>query len=189
MPGGLTAILRDAYGRVVKRPNKLRRWLARLLRKKPRVLFSGYKSAEYRKEMDGAAFCLVPRGNTPWTRRFFDAAVRGCIPAVLSDPVSFPCGARSNRSPAVSHRSASRRDGVTQCRYRYERLLDYRQLTLKLPEEWAPRTLELLRAVNRSAVASLRRGLPLLQQGLVRRRRLGARPIRVAMPQALVEGA
>jgi len=57
--------------------------------------------------------------------------VRGCIPAVLSDPVSFP----------------------------YERLLDYRALTLKLPEQWAPRALELLRAVNKSAVAALRRGL------------------------------
>ena len=42
------------------------------------------------QEMDESRFCIIPRGNTPWTRRFFDAAVRGCIPAVLSDPVSFP---------------------------------------------------------------------------------------------------
>ena len=44
----------------------------------------------YVKEMDDSRFCIIPRGNTPWTRRFFDAAVRGCIPAVLSDPVAFP---------------------------------------------------------------------------------------------------
>ena len=44
----------------------------------------------YVYEMDHSRFCIIPRGNTPWTRRFFDAAVRGCIPAVLSDPVAFP---------------------------------------------------------------------------------------------------
>jgi hypothetical protein len=53
--------------------------------------------------MDDARFCIIPRGNTPWTRRFFDASVRGCIPAVLSDTVAFP----------------------------FEQLIDFSQMTLK----------------------------------------------------------
>merc|ERR1712087_439010 len=81
--------------------------------------------------MDTSKFCIIPRGNTPWTRRFFDAALRGCIPAVLSNPVSFP----------------------------YERLLDYSQLTLKLPEEWVPRLVDELIQVNESATHSLRLSL------------------------------
>ena len=81
--------------------------------------------------MDDSRWCLIPRGNTPWTRRFFDAAVRGCVPAVLSDPVSFP----------------------------YERLLDYSTMTLKLPEQWAPRVAAELRSANDSAVAALQAGL------------------------------
>ena len=44
-------------------------------------IFSGHKSSSYVEEMDNARFCIIPRGNTPWTRRFFDAVVRGCIPA------------------------------------------------------------------------------------------------------------
>ena len=81
--------------------------------------------------MDNARFCIIPRGNTPWTRRFFDAVVRGCIPAVLSDPVSFP----------------------------YERLIDFRDLTIKLPEQWTPHLASELRAVNASAVVALHSNL------------------------------
>ena len=129
--GGLDAALRDAEGGRVKKPNKLRRWLAKLLEDEKKVVFSGHKSKEYVEELDGARFCVIPRGNTPWTRRFFDAAVRGCIPAVLSDPVSFP----------------------------YEMLLDYSRMTLKLPEEWAPRLASELRQANASALAALQCGL------------------------------
>ena len=85
----------------------------------------------YVDEMDNARFCIIPRGNTPWTRRFFDAVVRGCIPAVLSDPVSFP----------------------------YERLIDFRNLTIKLPEQWTPHLARELRAVNASAIVALHRNL------------------------------
>lgn len=81
--------------------------------------------------MDDSRFCIIPRGNTPWTRRFFDAVVRGCIPAVLSDPVAFP----------------------------FERLLDFRSMTLKLPEQWTPRLVSELKAVNASALERLQRGL------------------------------
>ena len=70
----------------MKQPNKLRRWLAKLLANTRGVIFSGHKSDEYVEELDASRFCIIPRGNTPWTRRFFDAAVRGRIPVVLSDP-------------------------------------------------------------------------------------------------------
>ena len=98
--GGLTAILRDEHGKRVRHPHKLRRWLAKLLRRQPGVLYSGYKTTNYQKaprytprcdemhrrrteaarpsqEIDSSTFCLLPRGNTPWTQRFFDAVVRG----------------------------------------------------------------------------------------------------------------
>ena len=61
------------------------------------------------------------------TRRFFDAVVRGCIPAVLSDPVTFP----------------------------FERLLDYTRLTVKLPEQWAPKLAAELRSINASSALRL----------------------------------
>jgi len=82
-------------------------------------------------EMDHSKFCIIPRGNTPWTRRFFDAVVRGCVPAVLSDPVSFP----------------------------FERLLDYTRMTIKLPEMWAERLAPELRAINDSAIQPLHTAL------------------------------
>ena len=61
----------------------------------------------------------------------FDAAVRGCIPAVLSDPVSFP----------------------------FERLLDFRAFSLKLPERWAPRLAAELRATSAAALGALHAAL------------------------------
>ena len=54
-----------------------------------------------------------------------------CIPAVLSDPVTFP----------------------------YERFIDYTALTVKLPEQWAPNLTAKLRAIPKSAVGQMRRGL------------------------------
>ena len=110
----------------MKQPNKLRRWLAKLLANTRGVIFSGHKSEEYVDELDDSRFCIIPRGNTPWTRRFFDAAVRGCIPAVLSDPVSFP----------------------------FERLLDFRAFSLKLPERWAPQLAAELRATSASPLVA-----------------------------------
>ncbi|KAL3896220.1 MAG: hypothetical protein SGPRY_013319 [Prymnesium sp.] len=88
--GSLDAALRDGEGGRVRRENKLRRRLAKQLQAERGVVFSGKKSKRYVQEMDESRFCIIPRGNTPWTRRFFDAAARGCIPVVLSDPVAFP---------------------------------------------------------------------------------------------------
>ena len=112
----------------MKKRNTLRHTLFDALSEEGRkFIFSGRKSKKYVQEMDDAKFCIIPRGNTPWTRRFFDAAMRGCVPAVLSDPVSFP----------------------------YERLLDYSTMTLKLPEQWAPRLAAELRRINDSSVQRL----------------------------------
>ena len=130
--GSLDATLRDAEGGRVRKKNRLRRWLSRELEPAGRsVIFSGRKSKKYVDEMDHSRYCIIPRGNTPWTRRFFDAVVRGCIPAVLSDPITFP----------------------------YERFIDYRALTIKLPEQWGGRLLSELRSVNISAAERLQRGL------------------------------
>ena len=129
--GALTATLRDAEGARVKKPNQLRRWLDELLSGEKGFVFSGHKSEEYVDELDDSRFCIIPRGNTPWTRRFFDAAVRGCIPAVLSDPVSFP----------------------------FERLLDFRSFSLKLPERWAPQLAAELRATSAAALGALHAAL------------------------------
>ena len=130
--GSLDASLRDEAGGRVRHKNRLRHALFDALSEEGRrFIFSGRKSKKYVAEMDNAKFCIIPRGNTPWTRRFFDAAMRGCVPAVLSDPVSFP----------------------------FERLLDYGAMTLKLPEQWAERLAAELRGVNDSAVERLRGAL------------------------------
>ena len=130
--GTLNATLRDAHGRPLRRPHALRQQLGAYLRDEPDVRFSHIKSlSRYVQELDDARFCIIPRGNTPWTRRFFDAVVRGCIPAVLSDPVAFP----------------------------FERLLDFRAMTIKLPEQWAHALAHELRAVDESAHMRLQQQL------------------------------
>mmetsp|Transcript_53958 Transcript_53958/g.89562 ORF Transcript_53958/g.89562 Transcript_53958/m.89562 type:complete len:579 (+) Transcript_53958:100-1836(+) len=129
--GSLVALLRDMRGKRVHKPNRLRKRLANQLKRVPGVVFSGHKSRDYVTEMDNSTFCIIPRGNTPWTRRFFDAALRGCIPTVLSNPISFP----------------------------FERLFDYSQFTIKLPEEWATRLVRELHTVNESATRNLRTAL------------------------------
>jgi hypothetical protein len=130
--GSLDAALRDANGDRVRQKNRLRHTLFDVLSEEGRrFIFSGRKSKRYVQEMDEAKFCIIPRGNTPWTRRFFDAAVRGCVPAVLSDPVSFP----------------------------FERLLDYTHMTVKLPEQWADRLAAELRAINDTAITRLEAAL------------------------------
>ena len=57
--GGLSAALRDAHGSRVKQPNKLRRWLAKLLANTRGVIFSGHKSDEYVEELDTSRSCII----------------------------------------------------------------------------------------------------------------------------------
>ncbi|KAL1495452.1 hypothetical protein AB1Y20_016820 [Prymnesium parvum] len=129
--GSLDASLRSADGSRVRQENKLRRLLSRELQGKKSVVFSGHKSKSYLQEMDNSCYCIIPRGNTPWTRRFFDAAVRGCIPAVLSDPVAFP----------------------------FEQFIDYTQLSIKFPEQWFRKFIDELRAINQTAGSGLQQRL------------------------------
>ncbi|EER01965.1 hypothetical protein Pmar_PMAR007658, partial [Perkinsus marinus ATCC 50983] len=65
-------------------------------------------SPTYDAEMKDSTFCFIPRGNTPWTRRIFDAIISGCIPVVLSNAIVFP----------------------------FESLLDWSLFTIKLPESY-----------------------------------------------------
>ena len=48
---------------------------------------SSYRSAveAYTQEILSARFCLVPRGDTPTSRRLYDAMHAGCIPVLVSD--------------------------------------------------------------------------------------------------------
>ena len=42
---------------------------------------------EYADTMLRSTFCFVPRGDTPTTRRLFDAILAGCVPVVVSDGI------------------------------------------------------------------------------------------------------
>ena len=132
--GSLDASLRDANGGKVREEESPSAVASENAQERgSRFIFSGHKSKSYVEEMDHSRYCIIPRGNTPWTRRFFDAAVRGCIPAVLSDPVAFP----------------------------FEHLLDFRTMTVKLPEQWALRLASELHAINSSAASRLQQALQL----------------------------
>ena len=65
--------------------------------------------------MARAKFCLVPRGKTPTSRRFFEAVLAGCVPVLLSDDAAIPfesvvdvdafavriCEAGASHAPAI----------------------------------------------------------------------------------------
>lgn len=44
----------------------------------------------YIDEMKKSIFCIVPRGDTPTSRRLFDAISAGCIPVILADDIKLP---------------------------------------------------------------------------------------------------
>lgn len=44
----------------------------------------------YVDEMLNSTFCLVPRGDTPTSRRLFDAIAAGCVPVLVGDDLSVP---------------------------------------------------------------------------------------------------
>jgi len=46
--------------------------------------------AETFAEMQQSTFCLVPRGDTPSSRRFFSAIAAGCIPVLIADDYTPP---------------------------------------------------------------------------------------------------
>ena len=45
---------------------------------------------DYAQLMGSARFCLVPRGQSAWTRRAFESFFSGCVPVLLSDHVELP---------------------------------------------------------------------------------------------------
>ena len=49
-----------------------------------------YSSANYVELVHNSTFCLMPRGDTPSSRRLFDAIVGGCIPVIISDNIFLP---------------------------------------------------------------------------------------------------
>ena len=40
----------------------------------------------YAQLLRNATFCVVPRGDTPTTRKLYDALAAGCVPVIVSDP-------------------------------------------------------------------------------------------------------
>jgi Exostosin family len=60
---------------------------------------------DYTALMGDARFCLVPRGQSAWTRRAFEAFFAGCVPVLLSDHVELP----------------------------FEQFVDYSKMTIKWP--------------------------------------------------------
>ncbi|KAF4659388.1 ribosomal 40S subunit protein S18B, partial [Perkinsus chesapeaki] len=106
--GSIELHLRDSEGREVRRTNILRRALIDNLGHVDTDIVVGQSAPSYEAEMRDSIFCFIPRGNTPWTRRIFDAIVSGCIPVVLSNAIVFP----------------------------FESILDWSQFTLKLPESY-----------------------------------------------------
>jgi hypothetical protein len=49
-----------------------------------------FSTTAYLEGMLHSTFCLVPKGDTPTSRRLFDAIVAGCIPVVVSDGIYLP---------------------------------------------------------------------------------------------------
>ena len=47
-----------------------------------------HKGASYETGMMESAFCWIPRGDNPTSRRIFDAVAAGCIPVVVSDDIA-----------------------------------------------------------------------------------------------------
>lgn len=49
-----------------------------------------FSTTAYLAGMTSSTFCLVPKGDTPTSRRLFDAIVAGCIPIIVSDEIFLP---------------------------------------------------------------------------------------------------
>ena len=68
---------------------------------------------DYFDLLGSSRFCLIPRGQSAWTRRTFEAFLSGCIPVLLSDHVALP----------------------------FERFVDYSKMTVKWPGDRIDATL------------------------------------------------
>lgn len=54
------------------------------------IMKKNYDSKEYVSELFRSKYCLIPRGDTTTSRRFYDAIASGCIPVVISDDIHLP---------------------------------------------------------------------------------------------------
>lgn len=61
--------------------------VAALAEQHPRTMT---KDGDYVTMMGAARFCLIPRGQSAWTRRAFEAFFAGCVPVFLADHVELP---------------------------------------------------------------------------------------------------
>lgn len=87
----------------------------------------------YTDGMSNASFCLVPRGDTPTSRRLFDAIMAGCIPVIVSSGIALPFETILNYSTFSVQLDEAKidADGVYVRRYFNE--------TLTRPTVWAMR--------------------------------------------------
>jgi len=128
MRGRMEVVTRDPEGRVFYLPNVLRRAVEQVFHGQDCCLAGDFVEFEkYVEELRASCFCIIPRGSTPWTRRFFDILLAGCIPVILSNPINFP----------------------------YEQLIDVRRFTIKIPESNVFSLLDELRSVSGNDIAEL----------------------------------
>ena len=57
--------------------------MGKVVRNGPPLKWDG----SYAELMQAAVFCFVPAGDTPTSRRLFDAMISGCLPVVISDHI------------------------------------------------------------------------------------------------------
>ena len=74
--------------------------------------------------MRRAKYCLVPRGDTPSSSRFYDAVACGCVPVVISDAFELAF------APPPSTEHGSERDSSSNSGWP----LDYSSAVIRVPE-------------------------------------------------------
>lgn len=94
------------------------------------MVFEG-PSDSYIQEVKGSTFCLCPRGYAPWSRRFFDAILLGCIPVIIADSIELP----------------------------FEEFIDYRQFTVKVAEADIALLKTLLKAIPHEEIRKKREAM------------------------------
>jgi hypothetical protein len=106
------------------------RALIGLLQGHPDVVIGGHFSVEEMYRVMGEArFCLVPKGKSAWSLRFYEALFAGCVPVVLSDHWELP----------------------------FDAVLDHSQFFIKWPMvETGLSLLEYLRTVSDQSIAEMR---------------------------------
>eukprot|EP00742_Colponemidia_sp_Colp-10_P007053 GILJ01007570.1.p1 GENE.GILJ01007570.1~~GILJ01007570.1.p1 ORF type:complete len:479 (+),score=58.75 GILJ01007570.1:104-1438(+) len=93
-------------------------------------IFEG-KSKNYVKEVEESFFCLCPRGFAPWSRRFFDSVMLGCIPVIIADNIELP----------------------------FEDVLNYRQFSVKIAEKDMGQLKEILLSISPERIRQLQLNL------------------------------